>query len=363
MPDASTTSSDSSSLVWSSWPPGDEYTFGMLDIAGKGKGLVACLDIPKGARIFSEKPFLTAPCNMDPSLLEEVLIRRFNDLPEDSKLQFLSLHENPHFQNLFLGKYAANNLPCDEGIGGIYAILSRINHSCLPNAHYSWNPEKGHKALHAVRPIRAGEEITAMYSAGLASAKSRLGMTAASSVLRKSHLKETLGFECDCAICSLPPSRLQLSDDRRVQMRCQLSTKITDYTLTSEDAEICLAACYNLFKLLEEEFGGHDLADYHVFPVYHDAFWVCIAHADEARASAFAERCYQAQLICKGEDNPETQRMKHFAECPASSSMYRYCGTAWESDMDDVPHNLDDEGFKKWLWRQGEYAIGSIVAA
>jgi hypothetical protein len=35
-----------------------------------------------------------------------------------------------------------------------------------------------------------------------------------------------------------------------------------------------------------------------------------IAHGDQARASAFAERGYKMRVICEGEDSPETRKLK-----------------------------------------------------
>jgi hypothetical protein len=60
----------------------------------------------------------------------------------------------------------ANALPCGPNsmIGGIYPTICLINHSCLPNAHNSWNSDTKYKTIHAIRYINAREEITIFYN-------------------------------------------------------------------------------------------------------------------------------------------------------------------------------------------------------
>jgi len=46
---------------------------------------------------------------------------------------------------------------------GIFPNVARINHSCVPNAFYSWNEAIGRLTVHAVKDIKKGEEITIHY--------------------------------------------------------------------------------------------------------------------------------------------------------------------------------------------------------
>jgi hypothetical protein len=54
------------------------------------------------------------------------------------------------------------------------------------------------------------------------------------------------------------------------------------------------------------------------FRAYNQAFKVAIAHGDEARASVFAQRAYATRRVIEGEDNPNVQKAKEFAENPSS---------------------------------------------
>lgn len=74
--------------------------------------------------------------------------------------------------------------------GGIFPIISRINHSCRPNTQHTWNSLKKQETNHAISIIKKGEEITISYNFGGPSERRRLRM------------KESFNFDCTCDICS-----------------------------------------------------------------------------------------------------------------------------------------------------------------
>ena len=86
--------------------------------------------------------------------------------------------------------------------------------------------------------------------------------------------------------------------------------------------------------------------------LYYDAFQISITHSDQARASVFAQRAYESRVICEGQDNPETQKMKKFMKNPAEHLNFG-ASTRWKTVKGLVPKGLDPEGSEKWLWRQG----------
>lgn len=87
----------------------------------------------------------------------------------------------------------------------IFEKISRANHSCRPNAVYSWNPDLanggGKATLHAVTTINNGAEIVIDYMAAEANAL-RDGAT------RRADLQQTWAFLCTCSACV---GNLQLS--------------------------------------------------------------------------------------------------------------------------------------------------------
>lgn len=312
--------------------------FEIKDIPGKGKGLIARVNISSGTRILCEKPLLTVRAKSRQEL-EPFLMAKMKALPESSQRQFLALHNN------FPGKYPlsgivkTNALPCgpDSPVGGVYSTVCFINHSCIPNAHNNWNSAEEHETIHAIRMIERGAEITISYDHGGASSE------------RQTFLKESFGFTCTCSGCTLSPSFLQASDNRRTQIQ-SLDEAIGDPIRMMSRPHESLRDCYSLLQVLEQEFGGY--AGALIARLYYDAFQISIAHGDQARASMFAERAHEARVICEGEDSPETVRVKSLALKPAQHSSFRVYSRKWQTTRQSIPKGLDTVQFNKWLFRQ-----------
>jgi hypothetical protein len=75
----------------------------------------------------------------------------------------------------------------------LFLNMSRCNHSCDPNAVWSWNASTLTLTLAALRPISPGDEITISYIS--------LSGNHASD---RETLKKQYGFECTCEECTLP---------------------------------------------------------------------------------------------------------------------------------------------------------------
>lgn len=312
--------------------------FEIKDIPGKGRGLVACFNISEGTRILCEKPLLVVR-RIPPDELELVIAAKLKALPKAKQRQFLSLHNNSPGKYPFSGITKTNALPCGPGspVGGVYPTICLINHSCFPNSHNSWNTNAEHETIHAIRPIKAGEEITISYDRG------------GPSTGRKAFLKEAFGFNCNCSGCSLPPAELQASDARRLLIQ-SLDNAIGDPFRMAKSPKESLGDCHSLLQLLNEEYDG--CAGALSARLYYDAFQISIAHGDQARASVFAERAYKVRVICEGEDSPETQRAKSLALKPADHGSFRLCSMKWKTRREMVPKGLDTAQFEQWLWRE-----------
>lgn len=314
--------------------------FNIQSVPGKGIGLIARFNIAKGKRILHEKPLFTTP-NMSPiSVMESSVAMKLKSLTKAEQRQFLSFHNNFPGRHPFSGIVKTNALPCgpDSTVGGVYPTICLINHSCLPNAHNNWNSDTKCETIHAIRDIKSGEEITISYN------------KAGPFDSRRTHLTEAFGFDCDCSLCSLPFPERQVSDARRLQIE-HLDDAIGHPDRVMNKPGDCLADCYRLLQVLEEEFQG--CADVLIARLYYDAFQISITHGDQARASVFAERAYQSRVICEGEDSPETREIKHLMENPA---VHRNFGASnrWKLAKKLVPKGLNTTSeFEKWLWRQG----------
>ena len=311
--------------------------FEIRHIPGKGKGLVARFDIAEGTRLLDEKPLSTVP-NMAPELHETVLASKLKSLTKDEQRRYLSLHNNFPGKYPFSGIAKTNALPCGSGsvVGGIYPTICLINHSCLPNSHNNWNDDKERETIHAIRPIRSGEEITISYDNG------------GPSTVRWTQLKQAFGFDCKCDVCSLPPPELHRSNGRREQIQ-QLGEAIGDPFRIMRNPITALSDCYSSFKLIKEEYRGHAGA---LFPrLYYDAFQICVAHGDRSRATVFAEHAYKARVVCEGEDSPATEKMRRLMQDPTSHINFGGYSMRWKTKRESVPEGTDALEFERWLWK------------
>lgn len=100
--------------------------------------------------------------------LELVLAAKLRAMTKTEQRQYLSLHNNFPGKPVLGSILETNGLPCGSNLSaaGVYPTICLINHSCLPNCHNNWNGEANHETIHAIRPIKAGEEITILYDHG-----------------------------------------------------------------------------------------------------------------------------------------------------------------------------------------------------
>lgn len=299
----------------------------LTPLPGKGQGLIAVQDIPKGTRIISEKPlFRIEDCGLGQPVLENAIERKLNLLSQDDQRAFLSLHNNTPGDSYPLGgivKTNALSLGPSSIAGGIFPIISRINHSCRPNTQHTWSSSTEHETIHAIRNIKKGEEITISYSLG------------GPSQLRLQQLKKKYGFNCTCDLCSLTDEALKISDDRQLMMQF-LDNAIGGSDAIMESPGTALSRCRDLLSLYEME----AITDPRVARVYYDAFQICITHGDQARASAFAQKAYDTRLYLEGEDSLDTQKMKSFMANPADHMSFGF-SRRWKQLKEAVPENVD----------------------
>ncbi|KAE9962293.1 hypothetical protein BLS_000565 [Venturia inaequalis] len=85
------------------------------------------------------------------------------DVPEHEKSRIRQQHEartgsSPTAFSIFM----TNAMECHTG-AAIFEIAARFNHSCIPNAFFSWNTTTNEERIYASHAIEAGEEITLSY--------------------------------------------------------------------------------------------------------------------------------------------------------------------------------------------------------
>ncbi|KAG5973099.1 hypothetical protein E4U56_005299 [Claviceps arundinis] len=319
----------------------DVPLYEIKDLPGKGRGLMARVSIPKGTRILVEKPLVIAASQTSSvTAMEKGIENQLRQLSEKKAGQFFCLHNS--FRGVlppFTGTVQTNALACGEGssISAVYPTLCLINNACRPNCQQTWNQEAKHETIHAIRDIAAGEEITIAY------------IPSSSSAQRRHYLKEKFRFDCACEMCVLPAADIQASDDRRAEMESHDRTIANPLQMMTQP-EKSLAHCRSMLKLLDEEYPACTTSLH--TRAYYDAFQICIAHGDQARASIFAEKSYEMSVVCQGEDSPSTKKMKSFVMHPSKHTSFELCSRRWKTSKKKVNRKLKPEEFEKWLWRE-----------
>ncbi|KAK8074572.1 hypothetical protein PG997_009235 [Apiospora hydei] len=93
----------------------------------------------------------------------------------------------------------SSGITLDGKVGrGVFALFSRINHSCVPNARYGWNETIQRFTVHVSREIEPDEQIFISY----------LPLTYEGRTKRAEQLEANWGFECACEACRDPAKEM-----------------------------------------------------------------------------------------------------------------------------------------------------------
>jgi hypothetical protein len=185
--------------------PDERHLIERRESQGRGLGIFATGYIPRGTRIVAEPALLKV--SRDTTDAKDI-VRAFESLSSSQKKSYLELHDYacdlfkraaeremdrdwekiPELHRKVLGVWAAN------AFGSVFLLGSRINHSCTPNVNFAYNSALEKETYHAVRDIKAGEELTIMYINGTNRTRSQ----------RQDEL-ENWGFQCSCSACEDTP--------------------------------------------------------------------------------------------------------------------------------------------------------------
>ena len=169
-----------------------------------GVGLKALRDIPFGTPIISEPALFSKPKGRDVTQTQ-ARIRSFQEL----FCPFPSDTANERFE---ANSFAMDKDRQDRRWHGIFIEASRFNHSCVPNAYFSWNSNSQRLTVHAIEDIPEGGEIFVNYRAKDYD-KTR--------DKRQEALSATYNFVCTCSACDQRPTPLNFgskSEERRRQI-------------------------------------------------------------------------------------------------------------------------------------------------
>lgn len=246
----------------------------------KGLGVFSTALIPRGTRIFSEHPLFTVPPNGD-------ILSAFRRLSEDNRFKLMQLSPQISKQ-LFVIRWTqvalytvqqtasdvlarlrgrSNGAPSalnprsikehmnvlsifrnnNFNLGNRQAVfprISRLNHSCMPNAQGNFNEALGRFTVHATRDIVADEELTINYLPEHGSARET----------RQNQLQAGYGFACECPACDVTSTKGRESEQNRLAVHEKLRHYAEEASNgDTADPEAELRMTQTLIALFEDE--------------------------------------------------------------------------------------------------------------
>jgi len=289
------------------------------EVEGKGLALFATSLIPIGTCIVSEEPLLHIGENVlnlawgPYCRLSNLQKKTFDALhfykpehlhlerasrlilidPNDHSLDAEDVEELVQDQVRVMGIFACNNFQCGKGLA-VFATTSRLNHSCVPNVHHSYNPTIKKQTVYAVRDIQAGEELCTTYLGGQGVYYVR--------AQRIESLRNNYGFTCACVSCSDMTGQ---SDARREFMSAlAYGLQVFQYGSQSPDPVQCvptspvlaLKQAEDLIYMLIEE----GILSIELCKAYRLASMVALGLGDFERAREYASSEVEVERNCLG---------------------------------------------------------------
>ncbi|KAF9874724.1 hypothetical protein CkaCkLH20_07861 [Colletotrichum karsti] len=282
---------------------GDSGLFKVVEMPGKGLGLVANQHIKRGQRIMAHPPAV-------------VIHRRFIDkvdLENQYRLLDIAVAELPEpTRKIFMEQMGqsgghkvhdiihTNSFEVRLGIRdghhfGNYPEVSRFNHDCRPNVAFYIDSDLRHYT-HAVRDIKPGEELTISYVDSLSSRK-----------VRQDRAHRNWGFGCTCEQCSLPPPLVRDSDNRLWKM-WQIEQDLSNWNSVNFDEDMI----ETLISLYQQE----NLHESNGYEAYKLAALNYNALKKQEKAVEYAKQAIEQLLLEKGPQAKDLIDMRALSQEP-----------------------------------------------
>ena len=238
---------------------------------GKGTGLFALHDLPPGTEILTE-PALFSIRNVGDNFTKVNTTHLESQAAQHPAFGGLFCPPNP--EPTLERRFRVNSMAMTTPTGrskkctqDIFLEASRLNHSCIPNAHFTYNQNLNRITVYAIKTIKQDKEIFVTYDAEKAYETTQV---------RHEDLTINYSFKCDCKACDDSPFA-STSKQRRQQMM-DLKGKIKN----REDNDSYSARAQQLIDLqsLRSLFEAEELV---LFPEIADIY-------------AWAASCYQAEV-------------------------------------------------------------------
>ncbi|KAH7356616.1 hypothetical protein BKA65DRAFT_422987 [Rhexocercosporidium sp. MPI-PUGE-AT-0058] len=308
----------------------------MIDIrtaGAKGLGVFAKQLIPRGTRIFSERPLLTIQADNVATLYPAAKLLSAKDRDALMALSSFRTREldlmrwsvalvhtakttvstildalkgkkvlklkgtkrrnsiSDHVEVVSIFRSNSFNIGSKLGIA-LFPKIARINHSCLPNAQGNFHEGLGRFNVHATRDIEVDEEVSLNYL--LESGQVR--------DVRVEKLRRGYGFECACPACDLSGKRGKDGEEKRVAMG-ELLRAFVERPVAGDgsDKEAEMETIMAFIELYE----GQGIAGKELSSMYLEAANLNVKLGKLEEASRCAVLATQLDKDCFGEDHAE----------------------------------------------------------
>ncbi|KAK7053564.1 SET domain-containing protein [Favolaschia claudopus] len=264
-------------------------TIEIVDIPGKGKGVITKEHIARGTLIISEKPRIIVPDVLSPGGVKEAL----SQFSEEDLIFFLSFPATESWNIMDRFKHFT---PCvGDDKRGLCETICRVNHTCFspkgaPNASYFWNVNSKEEELRAIQDIREGQEIEVSYMSNASDYRDPL-----------SHLRDNYTFDCSCPGCSRPASERRASAQKMFAYNKWVDDLPRRFgpdnplSILNDIEEHIVSVCK------EGWFGD-------VGRRAHDAFQLCAYYGDAESAQKWEAICRDSHALFHGEGSEEYKK-------------------------------------------------------
>ncbi|CAK9047352.1 unnamed protein product [Durusdinium trenchii] len=272
--------------------------FEIRDVPGKGLGAVAVRDLAEGELVIEERPPITF---VDAPNWEEKIQKQFETLPKKTQEALMSLHDTEEPKTL-TGIFNTNSIGCySESLDGSLCVLvSRFNHSCVPNCEQFWDDEMFRQKLFACKDIKKGEELCFSYLEPF------LPYTQREEIFRRRY-----AFQCHCPACQ------EQSHDASDQRRRRLGELVRQLNRgVSPDADAGTSLAKELLQLCDEE--GLALQGFRAQASYHAFQCLLLARRPAEEALPWIHLARSQLQKSRGADHPDVRVLRGYEEQPLS---------------------------------------------
>ena len=178
----------------------------------------------------------------------------------------------------------------------MYRVISRINHSCAPNANQKWNARTKKEYIYAIKDIPEGSEILITYTSPV--------MTRAR---RQKDLQEKFRFTCQCKVCDVESSEEYDAAVRRIDECSDLIV-----ACVSSNPRKSIGYVREILALLDK-IGGWEKTLY-----YHEAFQICAQYSNYTQAKEWADLMLESHRMAEGENDEIYDEYLAYSQNPRS---------------------------------------------